>query len=534
MRRLGRRLASGRIRFSGSSSSASGRVSSWALAAALDTLLLLGVVALVCGLAGAGDDNSDAITFGAAGAALASAAALARRRVSRPKRPTARHVITGIGLIWLLLTAVGTAIYMATGTVSALSSAIVEAAAGFTTTAVTGLEAAELSRAQLLWRAATSWVGGLVAITLTVIALPLALRGSALLAYVSPNQGRSLVPNARAGIRRVAALYCGFSAACVLAYAAAGLEITEAVVVGLGTTSTGGFSPRPDSLAGYGPGIKAVATAGMLVAGASVFVLWWAVHGSLRPLARSRELHAYGAFVALIVAVLALTGDAGPGEALFTAASVISTTGYAAGDWTTWSASATAVLLVAAGIGSMLGSVGGGVRVLRVQLLFKYAKRELLRQLNPHTVLLVRRSGQSVPDRPLDRVAGYSISHIALVGFGAVLLGLTGLSLADSLWAAVSAASTLGPAVGEIGAFGRLESLEWPSQAVLVPLMLTGRAAILPVLAVLGFILRGRRTATRRARRLRWQTGRLWETARKNRAGQRTLRAPIRQRRRND
>ncbi len=532
MRRLDRRLASGRIRFSGSSGSTSGNISSWVLATALDTLLLLGVVALACGLAGAGDDNSDAVSFGAAGAALTSAAALARLRVSRPTRPTARNVITGIGLIWLMLTAVGTAIYMGTGTVSTLSSAIVEAAAGFTTTAVTGLEAAELSRAQLLWRAATSWVGGLVAITLTVITLPLALRDSALLAYVSPHQGRSLVPNARVGIHRVAALYCGFSAACVLAYAAAGLEITEAVVVGLGTASTGGFSPRPDSLVSYGAGVKAVATTGMLISGTSVFVLWWALRGSLRPLARSRELRVYGMLVALIAAAVAMTGDAGPGEALFMAASVISTTGYAAGDWTTWSASATAALLVAAGIGSMLGSVGGGVRVLRVQLLFKYAKRELLRQLSPHTVLLVRRSGQSVPDRTLDRIGGYSISHIALVGFGAVLLGVTGLSLADSLWAAVSAASTLGPAVGEIGAFGHLEGLEWPSRAVLVPLMLTGRAAILPVLAVLGFILRGRRTTMRLARRLRWRAFRLSETVRKNRAGHRPRRAPIRHQRR--
>ena len=55
-----------------------------------------------------------------------------------------------------------------------------------------------------------------------------------------------------------------------------------------------------------------------------------------------------------------------------------------------------------------------------------------------------------------------------------MLLGISGVSLLGSVWGAVSAVSTVGPAMGEIGAYGRLEGLDWPSRLALVPLMMGG------------------------------------------------------------
>ena len=81
-----------------------------------------------------------------------------------------------------------------------------------------------------------------------------------------------------------------------------------------------------------------------------------------------------------------------------------------------------------------------------------------------------------------------------------MLLGISGVSLLGSVWASVSAFSTVGPSMGEVGAYGRLEGLDWPARLALVPLMMGGRMTIPPLLAGVGLILRWYRVAVRQSR----------------------------------
>ena len=476
------------------------RIVSWALASLTDAGLVLGVATLLCGLAGIGDDNGDAVAFSCIGAACAALAAFARRRVSPPERATAGRVFAGIGMLWTALVLFGAVVYAATGVFGRLDDALVESAAGFTTTSLTFLDAAEVSRTVLLFRAATSWVGGLMAILVAVVTLPVVLRSTALIGYTTGRRGMDLVPNAAVGTRRITVLYSGFTAACTAAYLLTGIGVTEAVVVGLSTASTGGFTGRADSLAGYGVSTQAVAAAGMLLAGAGIFVLWWIARGRLHPLWRSQELRTFVLLLAAATAAMAVHRDVGLGEAGFMAVSMMSTTGFAVADWTGWGTATTVVMLVAAGIGSMMGSAGGGMRVMRARLLMGSAGGELRRQLDPYAVVLVRRDDETLSQRTLDRLGGHQVAYVMLVGVGAMLLGISGVSLLGSVWGSVSAVTTLGPAVGEIGAFGQLEGVERLERLVLVPLMMGGRMSIPPVLAGVGLALNWYKTAVRRGR----------------------------------
>ena len=490
---------------------------SWALASLVDAGLVLGVATMLCGLAGIGDDNADAVAFSVAGAVCAAVAAIARRRVAPPERPTAGRVFAGIGLLWTVLVLFGAAVYAGTGSLGRFDDAVVESAAGFTTTAVTLLDAAEASRTVLLFRAATSWVGGLIAILIAVVTLPAVLRSTALIGYTTGRRGLDLVPNASVGTRRVLVLYSGFTAACVVAYLLCGIGLTEALVVGLGTASTGGFTGRADSLASYGAGTQAVAAAGMLLAGAGIFVIWWIARGRVRPLWRSQELRTFAVLLAVVTASMAVHRGVGWGEAGFMAVSMMSTTGFAVADWTGWGTSATVIMLVAAGIGTMMGSPGGGMKVMRARLLMGSAGGELRGQLDPYALIVVRRDGESLSRRTLDRLGGHQIAFVVLVGSGAMLLGISGVSLLGSVWGSVSAVSTVGPAMGEIGAYGRLDDLGRPGRLALVPLMMGGRMSIPPLLAGVGLVLRWYRVAVResrfrarlakRRRQTRWESG---------------------------
>ena len=140
------------------------------------------------------------------------------------------------------------------------------------------------------------------------------------------------------------------------------------------------------------------------------------------------------------------------------------------------------------------------MRVMRARLLMGSAGGELRRQLDPYAVVLVRRDDETLSQRTLDRLGGHQVAYVMLVGVGAMLLGISGVSLLGSVWGSVSAVTTLGPAVGEIGAFGQLEGVERLERLVLVPLMMGGRMSIPPVLAGVGLALNWYKTAVRRGR----------------------------------
>ena len=238
----------------------------------------------------------------------------------------------------------------------------------------------------------------------------------------------------------------------------------------------------------------------MLLAGAGIFVIWWIVRGRLRPLWRSQELRTFVVLLAVATAAMAVHRGVGWGEAGFMAVSMMSTTGFAVADWTTWGTSATVILLVAAGLGTMMGSPGGGMKVMRARLLMGSAGGELRRQLDPYALILVRRDGETLSQRTLDRLGGHQIAFVVLVGSGAMLLGISGVSLLGSVWGSVSAFSTVGPAMGEVGAYGRLEGLDWSGRLALVPLMMGGRMTIPPLLAGVGLVQRWYRVAVRESR----------------------------------
>ncbi len=468
---------------------------------------MLGAVSVLCGLAGIGDDNGDSLALCVAGAGCLLIAGLARPRVRRPQRPSPGWVYVGTIITWSALVAFGTVIYLVTGTLGRVDDAVVESAAGFTTTALTMIEASEVSRAMLLWRSATSWVGGLLAVHMAVVSLPGVLRSRALSGFTHGRRELELVPNHSAGTRNVLVLYMGFTVALAVAYLAVGLGSTEAAVVALGTASTGGFSGQVDSLASYGVGVQAVATSGMLLAGAGLFTLWWLVRGQVRPLWRSSELRT---FLLLVVAAwLAVTWMSGASwhEALFMSASVFSTTGFALSDWTLWGDFVVVVLLVCAGIGSMTGSVGAGMRVWRARLLAQSAGAQLRLQLEPRAVVVVEQDGKLLSARSLDRLNGHQVAYVVLIGVGALALGAVGFSLQGSVWASLSALSTLGPAVGEVGAFGMLDGVSRPARLTLVVLMLGGRMSMPPLMAGLGFVLRWQRSLVLHLRLLMWRTG---------------------------
>ncbi len=474
---------------------------SFARLAVSDALLAFGAITALSAVAGMVDDPQDAMVLLVFAAAAVAIGSFGHKSLVRAPRPPTAKILTGLVVTWTALVMMGAGIYLATGAIDTVGGALVESAAGFSTTALTIIDPSRLSVGMQLWRASTQWFGGLFGLLIGVIALPQALRSSSLIGRAIATDQSRMVTRPVIGTRRVTAVYSGFTLVMVVAYAVSGLSALDSVVHALTTVSTGGFSSHADSFAGFGGGPRIVATAGMIVAGSSFFVIWWAIRGQVKPLLRSSELRIYAVVVAVTTALLSLPGTAmSVGDSLFITASTVSTTGYAVGDWTRMPDFSLTVLLVVVTMGSMAGSAGGGLRVLRVHALLRSVMRDLRLQLDPHRVAVIKNSGRPVEEASIDRIAGYQVAHIFVAAIGAFIISISGIGVVDSLWMALGTLSTFGPAPG-VSPFGYLGDVSPWVRLALIPMMLAGRLSVLVVLLAVVWVGGLRRSAFAATRR---------------------------------
>ena len=481
---------------------------SYARLAITDSVSAFGALGIVAGLLGIFDDRGDATFLVVSGIIALATGLRTRQTFARNIRPAPGRVLSGLALSWIALVLLGTGVYLATGTIDRVDDALVEAAAGFSTTSVTTLDPSELSVPMQIWRASTQWFGGLLGIIAGVIALPLAFRGRYLAINSTQQNPYRLAPTPEVGRRRVSVVYLGLTIALGFAYALVGLGARDSVVHAMTTISTGGFSSNPDSFVGFGTGPRVVATVGMIIGGSSFFVIWWIVRGRMTPVWRSTELRLYVGLLTFGSILVALdTEGISILDAAFTSASALTTTGFAVGDWTVLNDALLTVLLVMIGTGSMSGSAGGGLRVIRAWMLVGFASRELRRQLDPHSIVVVKQGGVAIDESTLERNTGYQIAHLGLCFAAAFLLAATGVDLTGAIYTGVSVISTHGPGVG-VGPYGDLSEWSPMARLMLTPFMLAGRLSILPLLLGVSTLFATEKSVVRQGRRLAARTWR--------------------------
>ena len=441
--------------------------------------MVLGMVSGACAVAGVADDRGDSLVLATAAVLLGAVGVLSHRGIVRRPRPATSTVMAALAAAWLALVVAGAVVYLSTGTIGRIDDALVESAAGFSTTAATTLDPSELSVSMTLWRASTQWVGGLLGLVAGVVVLPAALQQNRLTPTEWVDSGDFARDELR---RRVVVTYMSLTVACGVAFAATGMGIKHSAVHGLTTISTGGFSSASDSFAGFGAGAAAVATVGMIVAGTGYAVIWWALRGRAKALFRSSELRIYGAILVLgTLLVWWLADGLSWHEALFTTASSASTTGFAITDWTVLDPSVTALVLVIFATGSMAGSAGGGLHISRSRILVAFARRELRRQLDPGAVVVLKSHGRAIDEPAVERVTGHQIAHFGTCACAAVLLAFFGVDLTGAIYTGVSVLSTHGPGIG-VGPYGDLSGISQWARVSLVPFMLAGRLSLVPLM----------------------------------------------------
>ena len=163
----------------------------------------------------------------------------------------------------------------------------------------------------------------------------------------------------------------------------------------------------------------------------------------------------------------------------------MSTTGYATTDFNLWPQAVKALIVVLMFIGSCAGSTAGGIKVVRIGILWKLGRREVRRTFQPRKVQVVRFEGKGLEENRLTQVAVFFFVYVLLVLAGMFLVSLEGLyDLETNFTAALTCISNVGPGLGHVGPVENFAGYGPFAKVVLSLLMLAGRLELFPILVL--------------------------------------------------
>ena len=274
--------------------------------------------------------------------------------------------------------------------------------------------------------------------------------------------------------------------ACGTVYWLAGMNLFDAVSHSFSTVAIGGFSTYDASIGYFDNSlIEGIAVFFMVLSGMNFALHYLALHNrSLSHYWEDPEVRGYLGILLLVIVItviaLHFTGMYKNWESVrygvFQVVSVATTTGFSVSDFSLWPIFLPMLLFLTSFSGACAGSTGGGMKVIRIILIFKQGSRELKRLIHPNAIFSIKLGNRAVPDRVAEAVWGFFSAYIFLFIILQLALLATGLDLITAFSTVASCLNNLGPALGEASA--NYQSLPDSAKWVLSFAMLLGRLEI--------------------------------------------------------
>lgn len=375
--------------------------------------------------------------------------------------------------------------------------ALFESMSGLTTTGATILSHIDaLPRGILFYRQQLQWLGGMGIIVLAVAILPM-LRIGGMQLYRAETPGplkdSKLTPRITETAKALWLIYLFITLVCALAYWLAGMTLFDAVSHAFSTVAIGGFSTHDASLAYFDNAtIEMIAALFMAIAGIN-FALHFSAwrKASSEPYFADPELKVYAilllglAFLASFTLYMNGTYDSFVDAVRYAGFQVISamtTTGFTTTDFYLWPGSVPIMMMLVAFIGGCAGSTAGGMKVIRIILLYRQSAREIKRLIHPRAIIPVKIGGQTTSPTVMDAVWGFFFLYIATFALITIALNSTGIDSVTAFSAAAACITNLGPGLAEVGS--NYSSLNSEAKLILSFAMLAGRLEIYTLLVL--------------------------------------------------
>ena len=377
------------------------------------------------------------------------------------------------------------------------TSAAFESMSGLTTTGATvivGLDS--LPKSILFYRQQLQWLGGIGIIVLAVAIFPLIGIGGMQLYQTEspgPNKENKLTPRITETARALSIIYVSLTLVCAICYWLAGMDLFDAICHSFSTIAIGGFSTHDLSL-GYFDNVlvEIVAIVFMIIAGVNFglhFLVWQ--RKNLQQYLSDVETRTYLLFLCvgtiLVCSLLWQHDDISSNpfrDGVFQTISIATTTGFTTSNFSDWPNGLPFLLLLSAFAGGCAGSTAGGVKIVRVLLIFLQGLREVKRLIHPKGVFPLKLGGAPVTRRISESVWSFiSVYILIFLAMVSLLMVISDLDFVTAFSAVGACLNNLGPGLGDVALnYSTLsDEVKW----VLMFAMILGRLEIFTLLVLL-------------------------------------------------
>ncbi len=398
---------------------------------------------------------------------------------------------------WLLTCLAGAIPYFMWGGEFSFVNAVFESVAGFTTTGSTILNDIEaLPKGLLFWRSATHFIGGMGVILFVLLILPNSqgVRSSIYRTEVSGLSMLNFHMQPRQIAKIIAFIYIGLILLETVLLWGLGMTLFDAICHSFGTLATGGFSTKNNSIAFYdNVWIELTISFFMLMGGMHFGLIFATLRREKQNIFTSKVVKTYFLVVGIgiILVAIKLTSDHVYGwweslrYAYFQVISLVTTTGFATVDTSTWPIFTIFILIYFSIQCAMVGSTTGGIKFDRIYLFFKTLGNQIRQIIHPQAVYVTKIDSTTISDKIEYQSVVYIVVYMVILLVSSLILSTMNLDAVTSFTASVATLGTVGPGFGEtIGSLGNFSTLPTAGKYLLSVNMIFGRLEIMNILAL--------------------------------------------------
>ena len=423
-------------------------------------------------------------------------------RLVKPQSDTlrARDGFLVVVLGWILVSCLGALPFRIHGAMPSFVDALFETVSGFTTTGATILADVEALPLGLhFWRSFTHWAGGMGVLVLSLAIMPkMGSRSIHLMRAESPGPSMDkMVPRIGANAKILYAIYLAMSALMLVVLLSCGLDLYEALIHTFSSAGTGGFSIFASSVAHYDPHIQVIIGIFCMLFGVNFALYYSILRGDIKSIFKSGELKLYLSLIAVCTVlitlnILPLYENSIPvalRHAYFQVSSIITSTGFATADYNLWPTLSKMVIVILMFTGCCAGSTGGGIKLIRIEVLCKVMAREIKRTVRPRSVSLIKVDGRVLAEETVNGVMAYFFVYMLVLLVSSLLVSFDSfvrdVSFEACFTGVLTCLSNIGPGLGEVGPAGSFANFTVFSKIIFTIDMLIGRLELFPLLMLL-------------------------------------------------
>ena len=397
-----------------------------------------------------------------------------------------------VALSWLALCIFGSVPFVLSGSIPHPIDAFFETVSGFTTTGSSILTDVEvLPHCILMWRSFTHWIGGMGVLVFLLSLLPLAGGYHMnLMKAESPGPSVSkLVPKVQQTAKILYSIYIGMTFLQIVLLLIGNIPLFDTLCIAFGTAGTGGFGIRNDSMGSYSTYCQIVTTIFMILFGVNFSAYYLILTKKIRQALKFEEVRYYFGIIAAAVLVIGLNTmhlfqnlGVSIQQAAFQVGSIITTTGFSSADFNQWPALSKTILVLLMFVGACAGSTGGGIKVSRILILCKAARKEFQLYLHPNAVKKIKMDQKTITHDILRSTNIYLTLYLLIFAVSILLVSLDNFDMTTNFTAVTATLNNIGPGLEIVGPMGNFSSFSYFSKCILIFDMLAGRLEIFPLL----------------------------------------------------